>query len=129
MRTKLLVIAAFAGALLTGSGTSAQPLTPHFPAWERYFQVSWEPFERRGQPWLSGHVLSKWGETATGMKLLVESLDASGRIVAQRVEWLNSVVPVFSRAYFEVPAPPPAASYRVSVFSFDFPQAARAEAP
>ena len=129
MKIPLLVIAALAGALLGATAASAQTLTPHFPAGERYFELSWEPFERRGQPWLSGHVVSKWGETATGMKLLVESLDANGGIVGQRVEWLNGVVPVLSRAYFEVPAPPRAASYRVRVFSLDFPQAARSEAP
>ena len=129
MRPRALVIAAIASVLLIGAGASAQPLFPHFPAWQRYFDVDWTPFQRGGQPWLSGHVVSKWGETATGMKLLIDSLDAGGAIVAQRVEWLGSNVPVFSTAYFEVPAPPPAASYRVSVYSFDFPQAARAEAP
>jgi hypothetical protein len=38
-------------------------------------------------------------------------------------------VPVFSRTYFEVPAPGPASSYRVSVFAFDFIQAVRLESP
>ena len=129
MRTKRLVIAALVGVLLTGAAASAQPLTPHFPAWERYFEISSQPFERQGRPWLSGHVVSKWGETATGVKLLVESLDANGQIVGQRVEWLSGTVPVFSHAYFEVPAPALAASYRGRVFSFDFPQSARLEAP
>ena len=129
MRVRRLVVAAIVGVLLTGAGASAQSLVPHFPAWQRYFEVSWTPFERGGQVHLNGYVVSRWGETATGVKLLVESLDANGGIVAQRVEWLGGVVPVFSRAYFEVPAPRAAASYRVSVFSFDFPQAARIEAP
>ena len=129
MRTKRLVVATLLGVLLTGAATSAQPLAPHFPGWERYFELSWQPFERQGRPWLSGYVVSKWGETATGVRLLVESLDAGGQVVGQRVEWLHGTVPVFSRAYFEVPAPSPAASYRVRVFSFDFPQSARLEAP
>ena len=129
MRTNRLVIAALVGVLLIGTAASAQPLTPHVPAWERYFEISSQTFERQGRPWLHGHVVSKWGETATGVKLLVESLDANGQVVGQRVEWLSSTVPVFSRAYFEVPAPVPAASYRVRVLSFDFPQSARLEAP
>ena len=129
MKTRPVLVAALVAVLITATVASAQELTPHFPPWERYFDVSWEPFERRGQPWLSGYVVSKWGETATGMKLLVESLDANGQIVGQRVEWLNGIVPVFSRTYFEVPAPPRAASYRVRVYSFDFPQSARFEAP
>ena len=129
MHSRLLVSTVLVGILLTGAAVSAQSLAPHVPAWERYFDVTWTPFERQGRPWLSGHIVSKWGETATGVKLLVESLDPSGKIVAQRVEWIGGTVPVFSRAYFEVPAPPAAASYRVQVYSFDFPQSARLEAP
>ena len=78
MHTRLLVTATLMGVLLSAAATSAQSLTPHFPAWERYFELSWQPFERQGRPWLSGHIVSKWGETATGVKLLVESLDSSG---------------------------------------------------
>jgi hypothetical protein len=126
---RLLLVAAIAVALLTDTPASGQPLTSQIPAWERYFEISSTPFERRGKPWLSGYVVSRWGETATNVKLLIDSLDATGRIVTQRVEWMSGPIPVYSRAYFEVPAPPPAASYRVSVYSFDFPQAARVEAP
>jgi hypothetical protein len=129
MRIGSLLIAGLLGVLLAGTDGAAQPLTPHFPAWERYFDVSWEPFERRGRPWLSGYVVSKYGATASRVKLLVESLDSAGQIVGQRVEWLGSTVPVFSRAYFEVPAPQPASTYRVSVFAFDFLQASVVESP
>jgi hypothetical protein len=124
-----LLIAGLLGVLPAETEVAAQPLTPHFPAWERYFEISWEPFERRGRPHLSGYVVNKYGATASRVKLLVESIDPAGRIVAQRVEWLGGTVPVFSQAYFEVPAPEPAASYRVSVFAFDFMQAARIESP
>ena len=43
-------------------------------------------FERRGQPYLGGYSVSSYGVTATRVQLLVDSLDSSGRIVAQRVE-------------------------------------------
>jgi hypothetical protein len=129
MRVGSLLIVGLLGALLAATDVVAQPLTPHFPAWERYFEVSWEPFERRGRPLLSGYVVSKYGATATRVKLLVESLDSAGGIVAQRVEWLGGTVPVFSRTYFEVPAPQAAPHYRVSVFAFDFIQAAHVESP
>jgi hypothetical protein len=72
---------------------------------------------------------NKYGATPTRVKLLVESPDSAGRIVAQRVEWLGDTVPVFSRTYFEVPVPEPAPSYRVSVFAFDFIQSVRLESP
>jgi hypothetical protein len=108
------------GVLATGTDAATPSLTPHFPAWEQYFTVTSEAFERRGQPHVSGYVVSHQGARASRMQLLVESLDASGQVVAQRVEWLGGDVPPFSRTYFEVPAPQPASTYRVSVFAFDF---------
>ena len=130
MRVRVLMIAALVGMLAAATHVAAQSLTPWFPGWERYFTVSWEPFERRGQPYLSGYVVSSYGVTATRVQLLVDSLDSSGRIVAQRVEWLGGGNPPgFSRSYFEVPVRQQAPSYRVSVFAFDFAQSARVESP
>jgi hypothetical protein len=129
MRVRALLMAVFLSVLVPEAGVSAQPLTPHIPGWEKYFEVSWEPFTRRGRPLLSGYVVNKYGATATRVKLLVESLDAGGGVVGQRVEWLGGPVPVFSRTYYEVAVPQPASSYRVSVFTFDFIQAALLESP
>src|SRR6266567_2036956 len=56
MKLRVLVIAALVGMLAALTSVAAQPLTPHFPGWERYFTVSWEPFERRGQPYLRGYI-------------------------------------------------------------------------
>jgi hypothetical protein len=128
MRRRVLVIAALAG-ILAAAGAGAQSLVPTNPVWERYFTVSWEPFERRGQPYLSGYIANSYGVTATRVQLLVDSLDSSGQVVAQRVEWLGGGgLPGFSSTYFEVPVRQPAARYRVSVFAFDFVQA-RIESP
>ena len=127
MRVRVLVIAGLFGVLAAHAAV-AQRLTTPSPAWERSFTVSWEAFERRGQPQLRGYVVNRYGAPAAGIQLLVESLDASGRIVAQRVEWLGGGLGPFSRRYFEVPVPQPASSYRVSVYAFDFLQAARSAA-
>ena len=130
MHVRVLVLAVLVGALATASDAGAQPLTPTFPAWERYFTVSSEPFDRGGQPYLRGNITSKYGVTATGVRLLVDSLDSSGKIVAQRVEWLGgSNLPGFSQTYFEVPIRERASAYRVGVFAFDFVQSARVESP
>jgi hypothetical protein len=130
MRVRVLVIAALVGMLAAAPGAPAQSLTPHFRGWERYFTVNWEPFERRGQPYLSGYIVNSYGVTASQVQLLVDSLDSSGQIVAQRVEWLvGSNLPGFSRTYFEVPIRQRAPSYRVSVFACDFFQAALVESP
>lgn len=130
MRVRALVIAVLVGTLAAATHVAAQPLTPLVPGWERYFAVSWERFDRRGQPYLSGYIVSSYGVTATRVQLLVDSLDSSGGIVAQRVEWLGgSNLPGFSRTYFEVPIRQQASSYRVSVFAFDFVQSAGVQAP
>jgi len=128
MKVRVLVIAAFVSMLAAPASVAAQPLTPHFPGWERYFTVSWEPFERRGQPYLRGYIVNSYGVTATRVQLLVDSLDSSGQIVAQRVEWLvGSNLPGFSTTYFEAPIRQQASRYRVSVFAFDFVESARIE--
>ena len=130
MRARVLMIAALVGMLASATRVAAQSLTPWFPEWERYFTVSWEPLDRRGQPYLSGYIVSSYGVTATRVQLLVDSLDSSGQIVAQRVEWLGGGnLPGFSRSYFEVPIRQQAPSYRVRVFAFDFVQSARVESP
>ena len=125
----MLVTVAVLGVLATATVVLAQQLTPHFPAWERYFTVSWQTFERQGRPFLSGYVTSQYGAGAGRVQLLIDALDGSNRVVAQRVEWLAGDVPPFSRRYFEVPAPQAASAYRVSVFAFDFYQAALIQAP
>ena len=130
MRVRILVIAAVVAILAAAIDAPAQSLAPTSPGWERYFAVSWEPFERRGQPYLGGYIVSSYGVTATRVQLLVDSLDSSGQIVAQRVEWLSgSNLAGFSSTYFEVPIRQQASRYRVSVFAFDFVQSARLEAP
>jgi hypothetical protein len=130
MRVRVLVIGTLLGVLAATSAAPAQPLSPNFPGWERYFSVSWEPFERRGEPYLSGYIVNSYGVTATRVQLLVDSLDSSGQIVAQQVEWLGgSNLPGFATTYFEVPIRQQAARYRVSVFAFDFLQSARIESP
>lgn len=129
MRGRVLAIVVLLGALAAGIEVTAQPLTPHVPHWERYFTVSWETFEWRGRPYLRGYVVNQYGANAWRVQLLVESLDESGHVAAQRVEWLGGDVPPFSRTYFEVPIPRPASSYRVRVFAFDVLQAALLQAP
>ena len=130
MRVRTLLIAVLVGLFAAFATASAQSLTPTIPGWERYFTVSWEPFDRGGQPYLRGSILSSYGVMATRVQLLVDSLDASGQIVAQRVEWLGgSNLPGFSSTYFEVPIRERAQRYRVSVYAFDFVQSARIESP
>ena len=48
--------------------------------------------------------------------------DTTGNLVSQKIAWVPGTVPALNRAYFKVPGLPPAQSYRVSVWAFDFVQ-------
>ena len=130
MRVGVLVIAGLLSMFVDSPDASAQLLTPISPGWDRYFSVTSEPFERRGKPYLGGSIVNTYGVMANRVQLLVNSLDSSGQIVAQRVEWLvGGNLHGFSTTYFEVPIREPAPRYQVSVFAFDFVQSARLESP
>lgn len=122
MRVRILVMAVVLALLAAETEAADRQLTPHAVGWEHYFSVTWERSQWRGRPWLSGHIFSHYGMRATRVQLLVDGLDASGRVVSQRVEWLGRSLPGFERTYFAVPIPGPASSYRVRLFAFDFVQ-------
>lgn len=101
--------------------TLAAPLEPLVLGWEQFFRLDWSAGERGGRPVVYGHVVNEWGMPARAVRLLVDALDPSGRVVGQNVTWVPGVLTPGTTAYFETPAPP-AASYRVSVFAFDWIQ-------
>lgn len=114
----VLIVVAFA---TLGPGlSSAEPLTPLVVGWEQFFRVDSELSERRGHPVVMGYVLNERGFTATRVQLLIEGLDPSSHVVTQKVVWLGGVIPPGARVYFETPAGTSAASYRVSLFAFDW---------
>jgi hypothetical protein len=122
-------VLAFLVALATVDGVAGQALAPLVIGWERFFTLTWEAWQDRGQPMVGGYVKNEAGFPARRVQLLVEALDASGRVTGQRVDWLGSDLTPGMRAYFEAPAPAPAATYRVSVFAYDWVQSAHIQAP
>ncbi|MBI2529287.1 MAG: hypothetical protein HYV93_25285 [Candidatus Rokubacteria bacterium] len=103
--------------LLAGAGL-ARAQSPPVP-FGQYFRVEWQVAAGRGgRPELDGYVYSDYGLAASNMRLLVETLDASGQSVASTVGYVDSLVPPFGRTYFTVRLPAPGASYRVTVTSF-----------
>lgn len=96
----------------------AQSLQPLVVDWQQYFRIDAEPSTRGGRTVVSGTVWNTgtWG--AKKIQLLVDALDASGRVVDQRVVWLGIDLAAGTHAAFDVPMPA-SASYRVSVFAFD----------
>ena len=114
-----MLVAVLVGCATTETQPSAS-VTSLTPNAQHRFRVSWtaEP-DRNGERRLHGYVESSLGEAANRVQLLAQALDASGNVIGQRLEWLPELIPALGRAYFEVPKMPPAADYRVSVWSFD----------
>jgi hypothetical protein len=121
----VLVVLTVIGMLIVSAspGTSATDLEPLIYGWEQFFTLDWQPGERKGKPIVHGRISNTWGMPATNIRLLVEAFDGAGRPVAQNVEWLGTQLGPGVRAYFEVPAPANAPTYRVRVFAFDWVQA------
>jgi hypothetical protein len=115
----VLTLAACSSSAITPSAS----VTTLVAGNEHYFNVEWsvvpEGYDTRR---ISGYVYSKYGEFATDVRLLGQSLDDSGGLVGQRIVWVTGGVPGFGKAYFEIPNLPAAESYRVTVWTYTFQQ-------
>ena len=137
MRRVVTLIALVSFVWLAPTPSSAQPsmrpsgtvYTPLVRGWEQYFPLTWEPLERHGTRYVGGYISNSSGFPARRVQLLVDGLDSSGRVVSQTVSWLGGDLTPGMRAYFEVRAPQPGETYRVSVFAFDWVQSASIQAP
>ena len=89
---------------------------------ENFFKLEWQPDERRGRPVVSGYVTNQWGISVNNVRLRVEALDTAGGVTATYIGYVFGDVTPGTRAYFEVPVAQKAASYRVSVLSYDAQQ-------
>ena len=122
----LVLAAAVAGcSTLQGGATPAtsRELRPLDFGWEQYFSITWEPSQRRGRAEVAGYVENTSPYDLANVRVLVDSLDGDGHLVAQQVGWVPGELHGGSHRYFEVPVAP-AAAYRVRVFSYDRLEAA-----
>ena len=86
----------------------------------RLFRVEWNVNE--GSPTatrVQGYVYNDSRYSVTDVRLSIVSVDAGGRPVGETFGWVFGDIPARSRAYFVVPLTEPAATYRVTVISFD----------
>ncbi|HEV8585103.1 MAG TPA: FxLYD domain-containing protein [Methylomirabilota bacterium] len=103
----LLCLVAGAGAALAQSDA------------DRYFGLEWAGGERRGRPNVSGYIVNQYRIRATNIRLLVESLDASGKVLATNTGYVSDV-PAGGRVYFETSVKEKAPRYRVTIVSWDW---------
>jgi hypothetical protein len=123
---------AFASLLVVAASTVAQGaamLTPLVVDGERYFTVEWQTADTNGHPTVYGRIRNEYGFSARKIRLLVNSLDATGAVTAQTIAYVPFEVTPGTTANFEAHVPARAASYRVSVFQWDWSQSGGGDTP
>ncbi|HJV57592.1 MAG TPA: hypothetical protein VJ971_16550 [Methylomirabilota bacterium] len=122
MKTKPWLLATMAILALAGVGpaTPAGALSATSSVDSR-LRLDWEVGARHGgRPVIQGYLYNDYLRSAAEVRLLVETLDASGGVTARQVGFVRGVIPFKDRAYFEVSVKTAGASYRVSITAFDW---------
>ena len=109
--------------LALGAGSRVRPAAALEAAStvDQRIRLDWEvKVGRGGRAVIRGYVYNDNGRPAADVRLLVETLDGSGAVIARDIGFVRQVVQFNDRAYFEVPLKATGASYRVSVTSLDW---------
>ena len=112
--------------LLSASSAMAQGpavLKPLVMEGDRYFTLQWQAGDTNGRSDVHGVIRNEFGFAARKIRLLIDSLDATGGVTAQTLEYVPFDLGPGTHAYFEARVPARAASYRVSVFQWEWIQA------
>jgi hypothetical protein len=83
------------------------------------FRVEWQVGQNRKGPTVEGYVYNKAMRGADHMRLKIDQLDGAGRVLGTTTAVVLGTVPLDGRAYFSALVPP-AASYRVQPYSWDW---------
>ena len=116
LRVVLLVLALVLGA---GSAPAIAVMAPS--GIDSRLRLDWEAGQTRsGQPVVTGYIYNDYTRVANRVLLLVESLDASGQVIGRAFGFVQGIVPILNRSYFDVAVKTAGASYRVTVTSFEW---------
>ena len=76
--------------------------------------------DRAGRPLIAGRVITYGGKSGyCSTRLLVETLDAQGQVVAQNMGFVPGYVGGYDDVYFELPIRTPGTGYRASIAAWD----------
>ena len=126
---RTLALASVLVAVAFGIAQGAAMLTPLVVDGERYFTVDWQAADTNGRPAVYGRIRNQYGFTAHKVRLLVDSLDAAGAVTAQTIAYVPFEITPGTGAWFEARVPVRAASYRVSIFQWDWVQSDGGDGP
>ena len=86
----------------------------------RYFRIDSTLGAGRHGPQIDGYVYNLYDAHALRVRLNLDAMDASGRLLERRVVFVPLDVPPHGRALFQARVPEGTASARVSVLSFEW---------
>jgi hypothetical protein len=86
---------------------------------DRFFGLEWSGGERRGRANVNGYIVNNYRVRAANMRLMIDSLDASGKVVESTSGFVADVPPG-GRVYFEVSVKQKAPRYRVTITSWEW---------
>jgi hypothetical protein len=112
-----LSTAVLASVLLASTALAGPNYAPG--SLDRDFTIEWQTTSGARGPVLEGFVHNRAHMMADRMRLSIDLLDASGKVVDTRTTWVLGGVPPGNRAWFSTPVPP-AARYHVEILSFDW---------
>jgi hypothetical protein len=113
-------VALVACILATGAG-AAQAERSTIAGNAGTITLDWQATQdRAGRPLIAGHVITYGGKSGyCSTRLLVETLDAQGQVVAQNMGFVPGYVGGYDNVYFELPIRTPGPGYRASIASWD----------
>lgn len=75
---------------------------------------------RHGQPEIEGYIYNDYARPANNVRMIVETLDESGKVIGRAYGYVFGIVPAFNRTPFNVPLQTAGPSYRLTVTSFEW---------
>ena len=120
-RTQMTIGLAFVACLTWLDAAPAQSASSTQVGNAGTITLNWEATQdKRGRSLIVGHVVTYGGKSGyCTPRLLVETLDAQGQVVAENVGFIPGYVGTFDDVYFEAPIRVPGPEYRVSIASWD----------
>ena len=112
-----LSAAVLASVLLASTALAGPNYAPG--SLDAYFTIEWQTTTGARGPVLEGFVHNRAHMMADRMRLSIDLLDGSGKVVGTRTTWVLGGVPPGNRTWFSTPVPP-AARYQVEILSFDW---------
>ena len=122
MNTRPVTIgAAILASLLSLGAGPAQPERSTISGNAGTITLEWEATQdNRGRPLIVGHMITYGAKSGYCIpRLLVETLDAQGKVVAQNTGFIPGFVGGYDNVYFEEPIRAPGPAYRVSISSWN----------